>query len=406
MNGQAEGLERGRQATAVSRAPYSPRPGATSGPDCPSVTPADAAAGSPRLTIDLGAVKRNYLRIAAHVRPSMAGAVVKADAYGMGAEPVTRALWEARCRSFFVAHLSEALTLRALGLDGAQFYVLNGLSPGMETACAAAGIIPVLNSLEQAVRWREATATLPERPACALQIDSGMARLGLDSTDLLHLVGDARFFNDLDIRLVLSQLACADMPLSDANSSQLGRFEAVASCLPDSLRSLANSAACFLDPRFRFDLVRPGLALFGVAPMPEASGFVEPIVTLDAPVLQLRTVSRGAGVGYGLTYQTSAPKRLAVVGLGYADGWRRCLSNRGAGYFDGVRLPIAGRISMDSTTLDVTALPEGALRPGDFLEMIGPHQSLEVVAADAGAIPNEILTGFGKRLLKRYRDAT
>lgn len=209
--------------------------------------------------------------------------------------------------------------------------------------------------------------------------------------------------DDVEVVLVMSHLACGDTPGAAANQEQLARFEALADRIGPALpRSLANSAGVFIAPEFRQDLVRPGLALYGAAPIDGAASPVRPVVRLEARVIQLRSIEAGAGVGYGLTYVAREPRRLASVSVGYADGWPRRLGGRAAAYFGDVRLPIVGRVSMDSMTLDVSDLPAGALSEGDFVDLIGLNQTLEAVAAGAETIAYEILTGLGKRYSRTY----
>jgi alanine racemase len=365
----------------------------------------DLAAGA-RLTIDLRALVANYRLLTERLRPVSAAAVVKADAYGLGADRVAPALETAGCEDFFVAHLSEALALKpALGRR-ARLYVLNGLQLGAEQACAEAGIRPVINSLEQARLWRGLAERLGRPLQCALQVDTGMSRLGLPPGDVERLAADPSFFDHAPLVLLMSHLACADEPSRAANADQLAAFEAVARRLPPARRSLANSGGVFLPAAFRGDLARPGVSLYGAAPNAEGGNPMAPVVRLSARVIQVRDVAAGQGVGYGLTYAREAPGRIATIAVGYADGWPRALSNRGAAYYRGVRLPIAGRVSMDSITLDVSALAAHALslRLGDEVELLGPHQTLEDVARDAGTIPYEILTSLGRRYSRAYLD--
>jgi alanine racemase len=204
--------------------------------------------------------------------------------------------------------------------------------------------------------------------------------------------------------VVMSHLACADSPERRANADQAERFSVLADMLPAAPRSLANSGGVFLGPAFHGDMVRLGVCLYGAAPNGDRPNPMQPVVTLDVRVIQVREIAAGQGVGYGLTYSREAPLRIATLAVGYADGWPRALSNVGAAYFQGVRLPIAGRVSMDSLTLDVTALADLGLtlRPGDLVELLGPHQSLEDVARDAGTIPYEILTNLGHRYHRTY----
>lgn len=364
-----------------------------------------AAIAGGRLAIDLAALRHNYRLIAGRVAPACAAAVVKADAYGLGVMRVATTLAEAGCRHFFVAHLSEALALQpALPVD-ARLYVLNGLMPGGEMPCAKAGILPVLNSIEQAARWCETAQALGRPLPAVLQFDSGMARLGIDENEARQLAGDATFHAYVPLALVMSHLACADTPDSAVNAAQIARFDALAALFPSVPRSLANSGGAFLAPAFHNHIVRPGVALYGGAPSDAPANPMRPVIQLDARVIQVRTIPAGSGVGYGHSFHTDGTTRIATIAVGYADGLPRSLSNRGAAWFGGARLPIAGRVSMDSITLDVTALPEGALKLGDWVELIGPHQSLDDIARDAGTISYEILTSLGARYHRIYRDA-
>lgn len=360
-----------------------------------------AAQAGGHLTVDLTSLRANYALIAARVAPARVAAVVKADAYGLGAVPVALALVDEGCRDFFVAHLAEALHLKPWLTGDTRLYVLNGLQPGAEALCANAGVLPVLNSWEQAMRWRTLAATRERLPA-VLQIDTGMSRLGLPPADVAQLAEAPDFFDLVDIRLVMSHFACGEVPGAVATDEQMARFEDLAALLPPLPRSLVNSGGVFTAPSSYGDVARPGLALYGVDPLGGAPSRMAPVVRLDARVIQVRTIQAGTGVGYGLTFTASATMRIATVAVGYADGWPRRLGGRGAAYFKGVRLPIVGRVSMDSMTLDVTALADGALAPGDAVELIGPHQTLETVAADADTITYEILTSLGRRYARTY----
>ncbi|WP_414902142.1 alanine racemase [Sphingomonas flavalba] len=357
------------------------------------------------LTISLDALRANYRLIAARVAPARAAAVVKADGYGLGALRVAPALAAEGCRAFFVAHLSEAIAVKPSLPPDASLFVLNGLTPGSEPACIAVGATPVLNSYDQALRWQQAAAAAGTPLAAVVQVDSGMSRLGMSLAEAGALAGDAEFRAAVPVVLLMSHLACADTPDNPANEAQRNRFAAAAALFPGVPLSLANSGGSFLPAGFHLALVRPGVSLYGGAPNNAAPNPMRPVVALDARVIQIRTIPPGAGVGYGLTFTADRETRIATIAAGYADGLPRALGNRGAAYYNGVRLPIAGRVSMDSITLDVTALPPDTLQPGALVELIGPHQSLDQLAADAGTISYEILTSLGHRYHRIYRDS-
>jgi alanine racemase len=351
--------------------------------------------------VDLGAIRDNYLRLRTHLGSAMCGAVVKADAYGLGAAQIAPALQRAGCRAFFVAHLDEAMALRACLKPSSAIHILNGVPPGAERDCVAAGSIPVLNSLDQLTAWRQVAAALGRRLPATIQIDSGMARLGLSSSEIERIADDPQAFAGLDLQLVMSHLACADEPDHPANATQRQTFEAMRIRLPAAPASFANSSGIFLGSAYQFDLARPGAALYGINPTPGRPNPMRAVLQLSAKVIQVRDVGTGAAVGYGHTFRANSAARIATVSLGYADGWPRNAGAGAAAFFHGIRLPFAGRVSMDSITLDVSALP--APPPaGSFVNLIGDSQTVADVAQLAGTIDYEILTGLGRRFERRY----
>jgi alanine racemase len=348
----------------------------------------ETAAGRAVLTVDPGAVVANWRLLAARAAPADCAAVVKADAYGLGVAAVAPALARAGCRRFFVAHPEEGITLRRLLGAGPEIAVLHGPAPGSEPAFAAHALVPVLNSAEQAQAW----ASGPALPAI-LHCDTGMARLGVPMAEVADLPA-------LDLRLVMSHLACADAPAHPANAAQLAAFRGVRARFAAVPASLAASFGIFLGDDYGFDLVRPGAALYGINPTPGANP-MRAAVRLQAPVVQTREVAAGAGIGYGHTWHAPAATRLATLGIGYADGLPRSLGNRGAAWLGGTRLPMVGRVSMDSITVDASALPADALAPGTLLDLIGPDCDVDGVAAAADSTGYELLTRLGARLVRR-----
>ncbi|WFN89001.1 alanine racemase [Agrobacterium pusense] len=361
-----------------------------------------AGGASGHLTIDLGALRDNYLALAAMAPASQTAAVVKADAYGLGADMVSQTLFDAGCRHFFVAHIDEALALRLRLPAQARIFVLNGLQPGNEASCAANAITPVLNSLEQIAQWAAHAKTLGRKLAAAVQIDTGMCRLGLSPEEQETLTSQPQLLDGIDIAFIMSHLACADEPGHACNTAQLSAMRQATIAFPDVPVCFSNSGGIFLGREYHNHLLRPGIALYGGAPSLDRPNPMKPVVRLDLAVIQTRTVPAGSLVGYGGCFEASGSTRLATIAAGYADGLPRSLSNRGAAWYDGVRLPIAGRVSMDSIILDISALPEGTLTQGSFVQMIGPEQTLEDIADDAGTIAYEILTGLGRRYRRTY----
>ncbi|NEJ73991.1 alanine racemase [Rhizobium phaseoli] len=355
------------------------------------------------LTIDLAALGRNYRKLVSVLAPVRSGAVVKADAYGLGAERVATTLYGEGCRHFFVAQFVEAVRLRPTLARDAQIFVLNGLQPGNEIACAEMGIVPVLNSLAQWRQWAATARMLKRCLPAVLQFDTGMSRLGFpaeERSELAVALGEA---SSVEILFIMSHLASADDVGSEQNGEQIAEMARIADEFPGFDISFANSGGAFLGKACHGVLARPGIALYGGAPNAGVKNPMEPVVGLEVAVVQTRIVPSGAKVGYGGAHVTRGEMRLATIASGYADGLPRSLGDRGAVYFNGIRLPIVGRVSMDSATIDISALPEGALSLGSLVEVLGRNQSLEDIAGDAGTISYEILTGLGDRYHRQYR---
>jgi alanine racemase len=359
------------------------------------------------LTIDLDAIARNWRKLAASAAPAECAAVVKADAYGLGAARVVPTLAAAGCRTFFVATLDEGVAVReALRTAEASVYVLSGAPRGAEGDFIAHRLRPVLNSLADVERWVAAGRRNGKAIPAALHIDTGMSRLGLDEHEQKAVCVDASLLADLDLALVMSHLACADEPDHPLNEEQRARFAAVTAALPSVPASLANSAGIFLKRAYHLHLVRPGVALYGGAPVRGVPNPMEGVVRLAVRILQVREIDSPRTVGYGATYQAHEPTRIATVAAGYADGYPRSLSNRGQGVIAGHVVPLVGRVSMDLSTFDVSAVPAAKLAQATSLELIGPDLPIDAVAAAAGTIAYEILTSLGRRYHRVYVGGT
>lgn len=352
----------------------------------------DIGAHGARLTVDLGAVAANWRLLAA--RGADCAAVVKADAYGCGVARVGPALWAAGCRTFFVAHLSEGIAARA-ALPEAALYILNGLPPGAGGTCAAHGLRPVLGSREEMTEW---SAVSGGRLPAALHVDTGMNRLGLPVPEALALAGDP-CIAACGIDLLMSHFVSAEKPADPVNARQIADFARVRAAYPGLPASLANSSGVFLDGA-RYDLLRPGYALFGGNPTPDSANPMRPVVRLEALIAQVRDVEAGTSVGYNGRWTAPAPSRLATLSLGYADGFPRAISGRGQALVGGVPCPILGLVSMDLIILDVTAAP--AARRGATAVLIGDSLDIDTVGRAAGTIGYEILTGLGSRYVRTY----
>jgi len=369
------------------------------------MTPSKPLAGG-WLTIDLGAIAENYGRLRHLVGPSVrVAAAVKADAYGLGMAQVAPVLYNAGCRDFFVAHAEEGLTLRPLIPRDAAIFVLHGPMPGTEEDIAQAGLLPVLNSPHQIAAWRSTARMLDRALPCALQIDSGMSRFGLNESDLTALAQSAESFAGLRPVLTMSHLACADEPPHPANHAQLEQFRTLKQRLPHTLSSLAASSGIFLGPPYHFDLVRPGAALYGINPTPTQPNPMRDVIRLQARLIQDRTIPEGTAVGYSARFIASEPTRVATLSTGYGDGWLRISGGRGAVVLADepeTRLPIIGRVSMDSLAVNITALGNRPLTPGTVFDLIGPTLPLQDAAEAMDTIGYEILTNLGHRYHRQY----
>jgi alanine racemase len=353
---------------------------------------------TPQLTIDLDAIASNWRSLAAlHGGPT--AAVVKADGYGLGAAMVAPRLLAEGARHFFVAHIGEGVALRPK-LPAAMIGILNGFSVTDAAAYAEHGLVPVLGSLGELGRWKELAMTREHPLPAILHVDTGMNRLGLDAAELDRLTHEPERLAGLDLRFIMTHLANAEEPATPDNAAQLARFTAACARLPPAPRSLANSSGIFLGPAFRSDLARPGAALYGINPTPGRANPMRPTCRLTAQVLQIRDIATGERVGYNGVWTAQRPSRVATVGLGYADGYHRLATNHAEAGFDGARLPLIGRVSMDLTTFDATDHP--TLQAGDMLELIGPAVPPDEVAGWMGTNGYEVLTSLGDRAARTY----
>lgn len=352
------------------------------------------------LEIDLDAIVGNYRRLQHRLtRPATCAAVVKADAYGLGAARIVPALLAAGCREFYVADLGEGEAVRRLVPPRATVCVLNGLLAGEEAAFRRHGLVPVLNDPGQVERWQSAARAAGRRLSASLHVDTGMSRLGMSVADALRLAAPGQLAG-LQLKAVISHLACAEDPDEPLNADQLAAFERVRGAFPNARASLSNSSGIFLGPAYHFDFVRPGAALFGINPLPGRPNQLRQVVTLHGKILQIHEVDPPRSVGYGATHRVAGRTRIATVAAGYADGWPRSLSNRGSAYIGDLRVPVIGRVSMDLMTLDITTAPDVA--PGDTVELMGEHLPVDEVADAAGTIGYEILTRLGRRYHRIY----
>ena len=361
------------------------------------------------LTVDLMALRANWARLnQASGRAECAG-VIKADAYGLGLAPIARALTNEGCKIFFVASVGEGRAAREVQ-PGATIYVLDGLLPGAEAHYAGFDLRPVLSSLPEVRDWAAYCRARGHRLAAGIHIDTGLNRLGMPEREVEQLAAAPELLSAFETTLVMSHLACADHPDDPMNERQRVRFEALRAKLPPAPASLANSGGLFLGPRYHFDLVRPGIALYGGRAHEGKDNPMQTVVRLAARILQVRDVGPGESVGYGATYKVTTPARIATLGVGYADGFLRALSVASGeagpvGYVGDYPVPIVGRVSMDFITADVTSVPEELARRGAWVEVMGGRVTVDDLTDRAGTIGYELLTRLGQRVYRVYEGA-
>ena len=360
------------------------------------------------LTIDLAAIEANWRTLVRELLTVECAAVVKANAYGLGLEPVTATLAKAGCRTFFVADIAEARAVRSRVAEAA-IYVLNGFAVEWGDALIEINARPVINSTTELAEWDAFVSAHSWRGGAALHIDTGMHRLGISPDEAAALAPRAQTENH-GIALVMSHLACADTPDHPLNAAQIKLFRELRMLYSGIPASLANSSGIFLGDTAHYDLARPGAALYGVNPTPGKPNPMQSVVELTGRILQIRNVERDATVGYGATWTAKRDSRLVIAALGYADGLLRAASGTdgargGAAMIAGKLCPFAGRISMDLVCIDVTELAEGVVQRGDVATFIGEGIGVDEVAAAAGTIGYEILTRLGPRCRLIYRGA-
>ncbi|WP_188149818.1 alanine racemase [Teredinibacter waterburyi] len=373
---------------------------------------------APHLVVDLNAIAANWRFLNSCSQPlAIAGAVVKANAYGLGLAQVAPCLLNAGCKHFYVANLEEAIALKSILADaqvdaaGVEISVLSGCARGDEREFVERQILPVLISLEMAERWSDAASA---GARAHLKVNSGMGRFGLEGEELESLLQSKNLRSDLGVIALMSHLACADEPEHPLNQQQLSRFSSMLASarkqLPDLQGCLSNSAGVLLGEAYHFQRTRPGIGLYGGNPRPSFPQQLQAVVKLHLPVLQLRNLNAGESVGYGASFVASSPRKLAVLAGGYADGLFRRLTGRAKAWVTdpnsadtgGWFAPVVGRISMDSTVIDITDLPAGVVAPGCAVEMLGANVTLADFARAAETIDYEVLTSLGARYRRVY----
>jgi alanine racemase len=354
------------------------------------------------LTINLAAIQSNYRKLRELARNAACAALVKANAYGTGLERVVPALQEVGCSQFFVATLDEAIVLRTIAAVDSQIFVLDGLCSHSQDAFLEFELSPVLNSLSQIEIWNKHARTKKTRLPAAIHFDTGMSRLGLPDIEARQLGHNHDILDGLNIKYIMSHLVSSELPDSPLNHEQLRKFLQIRQSLPHIPASIANSSGIFLGEEYHLDLVRPGVALYGVNPLPGEPNPMSEVVQIKAKISQVRHVDTPQTVGYGATHLVNGPTRIATLPLGYADGYIRSLGGRGYCYIGGIRAPVVGRVSMDLITIDVTSVPEKLAMPGAEVTVIGNSIPIDDLAEAGGTIAYEILTALGSRYRREY----
>jgi alanine racemase len=390
---------------------------------------------APTLTVSLPAIVANWLSLRARFGGEECAAVVKADAYGLGAIPVAKALAAAGCHTFFVATLEEGIALR-IALPDVRILVFHGVLDGEEFAFIAHHLIPVLNSPAQIARWKLVAAE-HVHAVSALHIDTAMARMGLQPREFASMMKhDPTILEACRVGLILSHFACAPEATHPLNAEQLALFRKCLALAPEIPASLCNSGGIFLPREYHFQLARPGCSLYGIAPQaptveqavhsgngrreperserggaiagasspPAAQPRMNQVATWSAPILMTRTLEREQTIGYGATVTAPAGTRIATIMSGYADGYSRHLTGKGVGYVGDSRVPLIGRVTMDMLCFDVTQVPEALTHDGATITLLGDADGIRVddVAEAAGTIGYEILTRIGPRVKRVY----
>jgi len=354
------------------------------------------------LTVDLAALAENWRLLAARTGPAECASVVKANAYGIGITEVAPALAASGCGTFFVATAEEGAELRGILGPEPNIFAFNGPMEATAADLLSHNVVPVLNDLGQIETWAETARTARSRLVAALHVDTGMNRLGLPPEEVAVLGAEPKRLEGIEVALVMSHLACAEEPDNPKNEDQIISFLRFKGALTPAPASLANSSGIFLGAQTHFEMVRPGAALYGVNPTPGNANPMAEVIHLQGKILQVRQIDSPQSVGYGAAFDADSPRRIATIALGYADGYLRSIGGRGAGVLGGIRVPIAGRVSMDLLSLDVTDAPTKLAIPGAWVSLIGGGIPLDEVAEAAGSIGYEILTALGPRYRRVY----
>ncbi len=353
------------------------------------------------MKVDLASIAHNFQFLQSQLPQAVCSSVVKADAYGLGMLEVSPTLAQAGCQHFFVATLDEGIALRNI-LPEPNIYILGGLLDGCQDDFYAYGLTPVLNDLGQIKLWNNHARKLNEKLSAIIHIDTGMWRLGLPPQEVLHLANELDLLKAIDLKFIMSHLACSDSPHHDKNLQQRTAFDKALSMLPQTPASLANSHGIFLGNEYHYNLVRPGRSLYGLGARFLRTEGLQQALRVYARVMQVSAIGKGQTIGYDAMYCVTKPTRIATIAIGYADGYVRTLSNHGRVFINGFEAPVVGRVSMDLITVDVGEIPESIAIPGAWAEIVGESISADDVALAAGTTSREISSKLGTRFHRVY----
>jgi len=354
------------------------------------------------LEVNTTAVAQNYATLSALLPNTICAAVLKADAYGFGANVIATTLAHEGCHHFFVAHVDEGIALRKL-LKSSHIYVLSGLLPDTAGLFVEHALIPILNDYGMLRDWVFEAQRLRRKIPCALHIDTGMHRNGFDQKDLAHLIEKVDMLEAVDLKFIMSHLVSSHDINDPLNEKQKVMFNHLRGCLPQAKASLADTGGVYLDPSFHYDIARLGKGLFGLFTPPDANTPLLPCLKILGRIIQVRTGYKGETVGYDATHTLTRESKLATIGVGFADGYDRRLSKHGHMEIQGFKAPVVGRISMDYTVIDVTDIPESLCVVGEWAELVNESLTLDRLALSIGTISRELSTGFGKRFYRTMK---
>lgn len=353
------------------------------------------------MEVDTKAILQNYRTLQTHAPQSICTAVLKADAYGFGIKEIAPLLYAEGCQHYFVAHLEEGLFLRSI-LKDSSIFVLSGLLAKTEELFIQSNLIPILTDFGMVEKWATVSKKYGQKLPCGLHVDTGMNRSGFDQSDVTKLFEAFHILDLLNVTCVMSHLVSSHAMKDPLNNRQKDLFNRFCKHFPLAKASLADTGGIYLDPSFHYDMVRPGKGLFGLFTPPPSATLLLPCLKVFGRILQIRSARKGESIGYGATHILTRDSKLATVGVGFADGYDRRLSNQASVEIQGFRVPVLGRISMDYTVIDVTDVPDSLCYVGGWVELVNKSITLDALAHLTGTISREFSTGFGKRLHRVY----